>query len=71
MISNTRLVVVIIIAALFCLASLVGGTLSLIRFNQTRKIGYLLIGLLQVLIFPVLCLFATYALFIPSAMVFY
>jgi hypothetical protein len=70
MISNTRLVVVIVIAALFCLASLVGGTLSLIRFTQTRKLGYLLIGLLQVLIFPVLCLFATFALFIPSAMVF-
>jgi hypothetical protein len=70
MISNTRLVVVIVIAALFCLASLVGGTLSLIRFTQTRKLGYLLIGLLQVLIFPVLCLFATFTLFIPSAMVF-
>jgi hypothetical protein len=70
MISNTRLVVVIVIAALFCLASLVGGTLSLIRYKQTKKIGYLLVGLLQLLIFPLICLFATFALFIPSAMVF-
>jgi len=70
MISNSRLVFVIVIAVIFCLASLIGGTFSLIRFKQTRKIGYLLVGLLQLLIFPVICLFTTFALFIPSAMVF-
>ena len=68
--SNLILVLVIAIAVIFCLTSLLGGTFAVIRYAKTRKIAYLIIGLLQILIMPVLCLYTTLVLFIPSALLF-
>ena len=68
--SNLILILVIAIAVIFCLTSLLGGTFAFIRYAKTRKIAYLMVGLLQSLILPVLCLYATFVLFIPSALLF-
>lgn len=68
--SNLILILVIAIAVIFCLTSLLGGTFAFIRYAKTRKTAYLIVGLLQTLILPVLCLYATLVLFIPSALLF-
>ena len=71
MLSNFMHIIVIAVAVILSLVSLAGGIFCIVRFAKTRKIAYLIVGLILTFIIPGLCLFATLAVSIPSTMVVY
>ena len=69
--SNFMHIIVIAVAVILSLVSLAGGIFCIVRFAKTRKIAYLIVGLILTFIIPGLCLFATLVVSIPSTTVVY
>lgn len=69
--SNLTLIIVVAIAVIVSLISLAGGIFCIIRYAQTRKIVFLILGLILTFIIPGLCLVVALVGFIPSTMVVY
>lgn len=69
--SNLTLIIVVAIAVILSLVSLAGGIICIIRYAKTRKIAFLIAGLILTFILPGLCLVAALVLFIPSTMIVY
>jgi hypothetical protein len=69
---NSDLLIVLSIAAiLLFLASLAGGIVCIVRYIRTKKIAFLIVGLLLTLVVPGLLLCAALAVWIPSTMIVY
>lgn len=69
--SNLTPIIVIVIAVILSLVSLAGGIYCIVRYGKTRKIVFLIVGLLLTFILPGLFIWAALAVFIPSTMVVY
>lgn len=69
--SNLSPIIIIAIAVILSLVSLAGGIYCIVRYGKTRKIAFLIVGLLLTLILPGLFIWAALAVFIPSTMVVY
>lgn len=69
--SNLMLIIVAAIAVVLSLISLAGGIFCIIRYVKTRKIAFLIVGLILTFILPGLFLCAFLMVFIPSTMVVY
>jgi hypothetical protein len=65
------LIIIVVLAVILSLISLAGGIFCIVRYAKTRKIAFLIIGLILTFIIPGLCLFATLVVYIPSATVVY
>ena len=68
---STSSIVIIVIAFLLALASLGCGVYCLVRYAKTRKIIFLVVGLLLTFILPGLFFCLALVLFIPGTMVVY
>ena len=69
--SNLMLIIVVAIAVILSLVSLAGGIFCIVRYVKTRKIVFLIVGLLLTFILPGLFICAALVVFIPSTMVVY
>jgi len=69
--SNLTPLIVIAIAVILSLVSLAMGVFCIFRFAKTRKIAYLIVGLLLTFILPGVLLCIALVVFVPSTMVVY
>lgn len=68
---STMLILVIVIAAILSLASLGGGIYCLVRYAKTRKVVFLIVGLILTFILPGIGLCAVLGVYIPSTTIVY
>ncbi|MFH2103936.1 MAG: hypothetical protein ABIJ39_11345 [Chloroflexota bacterium] len=68
---NTPLVIIIIGLCILGLLSLVGGVICLVKYARTRKVTWLVAGLLLTFLVPGLACLCALAVFYPSIMVVY
>jgi hypothetical protein len=69
--SSTYTIVVWGVAILLGLISMAGGIVCIVRYARTRKVVWLIVGLLLTLLVPGLLICAAIVLWIPSTMVAY
>jgi len=69
--SNTMPIIIVAIAVILSLISLGGGIFCIVRYVKTRKIVFLIVGLILTFILPGICLCLALVVFIPSTMVVY
>jgi hypothetical protein len=69
--SNLTPIIVVAIAVILSLVSLAGGIFCIVRYVKTRKIVFLIVGLLLTFILPGVFIYAALVVFIPSTMVVY
>jgi len=65
------LILVVILAVIFSLASLGGGVYCIIRYARTRKTIFLILGVILMFILPGICLCALLGIYIPSTTIVY
>jgi hypothetical protein len=68
---STMLILVIVIAVILSLASLGSGIYCLVRYAKTRKVVFLIAGLILTFILPGICLCAVVGVYIPSTTIVY
>lgn len=68
---SSILVFVVILAVLFSLASLGGGVYCIVRYAKTRKVVFLIVGVILTFLLPGICLCAALGVYIPSTTIVY
>ena len=69
--SNLMPIIILVIAIILSLISLAGGIFCIVRYAKTRKIAFLIVGLILTFILPGICLCLALVFFIPSTMIVY
>jgi hypothetical protein len=68
---SSSLILVAILTILFCLASLGAGIYCLVRYARTRKMVFLILGVILTFILPGLCLCLVLGVYIPMTTIVY
>ncbi len=68
---NITTILIIAAAVILALGSLGGGIFCIVRYAKTRKVVWLIVGLLLTFIVPGLLLCVALGVFIPSVMIVY
>ncbi len=69
--TNTITILLIALGVILSLVSLGGGIFCIVRYVKTRKVVFLIVGLILTFILPGICLCLVLISFIPSTMVVY
>jgi hypothetical protein len=70
-VNQTTILILSILGGLAILAAFIGGIVCLVKYARTRKIGFLIAGLVLTLIIPGCICLALVLLLVPSTMVVY
>lgn len=68
---HSNLLILVILAVIFSLLSLGGGIFCIVRYARTRKVVFLVVGLVLMFILPGLCLCVALGIYIPSTTIVY
>lgn len=68
---NSNLLIIIILAVIFSLVSLGAGIFFIVRYAKTRKVVFLIVGLVLMFILPGICLCVALGIFIPTTTIVY
>ena len=68
---SSILVLVVILAVVFSLASLGVGVYCIVRYAMTRKLVFLIVGVILAFILPGICLCAVLGVYIPTTTIVY
>jgi len=68
---NTTTILIIAVAVILALVSLGGGIFCIVRYAKTRKVVWLIVGLVLTFVVPGLLVCVALGVFIPSIMVVY
>ena len=67
----STLVIVVILALIFSLASFGAGLYCIARYAKTRKVVFLVVGVILTFILPGICMCAVLGIYIPSTTIVY